>query len=69
VLGAVFMFYALVAYPIIGLFMKSFLCLWFALHQVLIGSRPDDFTCTNSSCLPNMRKISLKGAGNAGRAV
>src|SRR6266581_4096801 len=26
-------------------------------------------THTNSSCLPKMRKISLKSAGNAGRAV
>jgi hypothetical protein len=49
--------------------MKGLLCLRFASHQALIGSVPDDFTCTNSSCLPNVRKISLKGAGNAVRAV
>ena len=49
--------------------MKSLLCLRLAPHQALLGSGPDDFICTNSSCLPKMRKISLKGAGNAGRAV
>ncbi len=43
--------------------------LTFATHQALIGSGPADFTCTNSSCFPKVRKIHLRGAGKACSAV